>query len=451
MDKKELKLILEEGESEKVEFKPSLSQMDAIVQAVVGFANLRGGMILIGVSDGGKVLGCEIGKGSVENLANIINQKTEPKVHPEIFIEVIEGKKIIVVGVCESIDKPVLAFGKLYKRIGKSTVLCSRNEFEKLVLEKHKKKILFDSQICEGARLDDINKKTVDNFVKLAEDSKRLTGNDSIKILIEKLGLSQDGKLKNSAILLFGKEPKKFFRNNIIKCGRFKGEDKEEFIDLKDFEGNLFENLESCISFLKEHLRISAKIEGLVRKEKWEIPLEAFREALINAMIHRDYNVAGFIYIKIYDSKIIISNPGQLPVELEIKDLYKEHESFPRNPLLAETFYYTGLIDVWGRGSLNILRLLNENGLDKPIFEQSGGYFRIIFNRSENVPENVPEKRRELILEFISKDNKITIPELAIKINVNEKTIKRDIDNLRENNLLKRVGADKGGHWEIIK
>src|SRR3989344_6336646 len=174
MDKKELDFILQEGENEKVEFKPSLSQMNEIVQAISGFANLRGGIIFIGISNKGVVLGCNIGAGSIENLANCINQNTEPKVHPEISIKKIDDKKIIAVKISEAIDKPVLAFGRLYKRIGKSTILSSRNEFEKLVLEKHKEKIQFDNQICEKATLKDIDERTIRNFVKLAESSKRL-------------------------------------------------------------------------------------------------------------------------------------------------------------------------------------------------------------------------------------------------------------------------------------
>ena len=123
---------------------------------------------------------------------------------------------------------------------------------------------------------------------------------------------------------------------------------------------------------MKDHLRLTARIEGLYRKEKWEIPIEALREAIINALIHRDYMSPGFAYIKLYDNEIVIANPGKLPEALKIDDLYKEHESIPKNPLLAEAVYYTGMIDAWGRGIRNIVKMLNVDGLPKPIFEESG-------------------------------------------------------------------------------
>lgn len=190
-------------------------------------------------------------------------------------------------------------------------------------------------------------------------------------------------KFTNAAVLLFCKEPSGFFDNAMVRCGRFKGVAKQEFIDMKDFNGDLFDNLEKSISFFQDHLRLGAKIKGLLREEKWEIPIEALREAIINSLIHRDYFDNSFVYIKMYDASIVIANPGKLPETLKIADLYKEHESTLKNPLLAKVFYYAGFIDSWGRGILNIIELLEDNGLDKPRFEQSGGSFRIIFKREE--------------------------------------------------------------------
>ena len=455
METKEINSILKEGESEKVEFKLSLSQIDEIVQAVAGFANFKGGMILTGVSDRGEVFGIEIGRGSIENLANIINQKTEPKVHPEISVEKIDNKKIIVINVSESIDKPVLASGKLYKRVGKSTILASRNEFEKLVLEKHKEKILFDSQICEGAGLGEIDNDAIKQFLKLAREENRIKiSGDNNVLALKKLNLMKDNKLTNAAVLLFGKNPRKFFSNALVKCGRFKGELKQEFFDIKDIDGDIFDCIQNSVNFLKDHLRLTAKIEGLYRKEKWEIPIEALREAVINALIHRDYRSQGFTYIKLYDDEIVIANPGKLPDDLKIDDLYKEHESIQRNPLLAEAVYYTGMIDAWGRGIKNIVQMLNAEGLPKPLFEESGGHFRIIFKRpkiteeAEKVTEKVTENQRQII-DLIQQNRFITVVELAGKIKISRKSILENISKLKEKGILSRVGADKGGYWEI--
>jgi ATP-dependent DNA helicase RecG len=277
-----------------------------------------------------------------------------------------------------------------------------------------------------------------------------------------KLKLIRNGKLTNAAIILFGKKPKKFFNNAIVKCGRFRGTGKE-FIDMKDFEGNLFDALDKILSFFKEHLRVSARIEGIIRKEKLEIPLEALREAVINALIHRDYFDTGFTYIKIHDDKVIIANPGNLPEKISIKDLFKEHESKPRNPLLASTFYYTGLIDAWGHGIQNIITALKKENLPLPEFEQSAGSFRIISQRRKRDEiEEVGEKDLEKDLEKITTNQKriffeirknkhITNKELSAIVGINEKNIRNNISKLKKKGLLKRIGPDKGGCWKVLR
>ena len=153
---------------------------------------------------------------------------------------------------------------------------------------------------------------------------------------------------------------------------------------------------------------------------------------------------------KDYSDNYPVNYPEKLPSDLRIKDLYHEHESHPKNQLLADVFYYSGYIDSWGRGILNIIKFLKEDGLSLPSFEGSGGYFRIVFKRVD-VPENVPENRIKSLLDQIKKDKFITIPKLSLILNVTEKTIKRDIQKLKEDGILKRIGPDKGGHWEVVK
>jgi len=266
----------------------------------------------------------------------------------------------------------------------------------------------------------------------------------------------QGSKITNAAVLLFCKEPSRFFGNTLVRCGRFRGVVKQEFIDMKDFGGNLFDNLEKSISFFQDHLRLGAKIKGLLREEKWEIPLEALREAVINSLIHRDYFDNSFVYIKIYDASIVIANPGGLPDTLKIADLYKEHESRLRNPLIAKVFYYAGFIDAWGRGILNIIELLKDNGMDKPGFEQSGGSFRIIFKRdvtplvtpSVTPPVKLTELEEKIFTE-IKKNPKISRNNIAEQLGIKLDTVKEYINKLKKKGVLKRVGKTSAGYWEI--
>ena len=368
-------------ESETLEFKKSTSELKEAVISICAMLNKhKKGEVYFGVTDSGKIIEQEIGKDTLRDISREIHEKIEPKIYPVIEEMNIDGKKCIHVAF-EGNDTPYLAYGRAYKRVADRDLLMTRKEYEAMILEKNKEKIRWDTQFCPWAGLSDIDRAAIQSFKRYNKESKRIPiENESVEQILMKLKLIRNGKLTNAAIILFGKKPRKFFNNAIVKCGRFRGTGKE-FIDMKDFEGNLFDALDKILSFFKEHLRVSARIEGIIRKEKLEIPLEALREAVINALIHRDYFDTGFTYIKIYDDKIIIANPGSLPEKISIKDLFKEHESKPRNPLLASTFYYTGLIDAWGHGIQNIITALKKENLPLPEFEQSAGSFRIIFKR----------------------------------------------------------------------
>src|SRR3989337_3426706 len=194
----DLKKLISNTESETIEFKESTGEWKEIIETISAFSNTKGGKIVIGVSKSYKLPGVDIGKDTIENLTNQISQNTDPKIHPSITIEKIKGKFIIIVEIKESSDHLVLAFGRPYKRVGRSTVRMSKDEYERLILEKHKEKLYFDSQICKEAKLKDINKERLLWFVKEARLHRGL------KVLKER-------RLTNTAILLFGVNPQKFF------------------------------------------------------------------------------------------------------------------------------------------------------------------------------------------------------------------------------------------------
>ena len=160
-------------ESEKLELKSSLANIGKIIETVVAFASTNGGKIFIAISNSGRVLGVNIGKDTIEKLTNKIADNTDPKIYPSISTEKVRGKSIIIIEVKESHDKPVLAYGKPFKRVGKSTMRISKAEYERMILEKHKEKLQFDKQICEGANLKDIDRNTfcsakiLKNFIQI--------------------------------------------------------------------------------------------------------------------------------------------------------------------------------------------------------------------------------------------------------------------------------------------
>ena len=175
MKTKNISKLIGSVESTTVEWKHFLSEINEIIETAVAFANTEGGRIFIGVSPEGKVLGVQIGKGTMERLTNQIAQHTDPKLHPKVFVEKIDDKEVIVVEVRESHDHLVLAFGRPYKRVGKSSPKMSKDEYERLILEKHKGKLYFDEQVCKDAKITDISKEKLLSFVKKAKEQRGLS------------------------------------------------------------------------------------------------------------------------------------------------------------------------------------------------------------------------------------------------------------------------------------
>ncbi len=443
-------------ESETLELKKSTSELKEGIISIAAILNKhQKGELYFGVRNDGVVVGQTVTESTIREISKTIADHIEPKIFPKINEIVLEGKKCVQVEFAGS-NVPYYAYGRAYVRVGDEDRQLSAKELERLILQQNKEKLRWDSALCEKATLDDIDTDSIQRFVELATKSKRLhLSGESTDALLRKLKLMSGSKLTNAGVLLFGKKPTQFFDNVVVRCGRFKGVVKEDFIDMKDLEGNLFDNFERVIAFFQEHLQLQATIKGLRREEKWEIPLEALREAVINALIHRDYSDAGFVYVKVYDEQIVISNPGMLTDDLTLADLYTEHESKLRNPLLAQVFYYAGFIDIWGRGILNILRQLKEQGLAKPIFEERAGAFRITFKRPfpQKTPQKTPQKPtvlEEKILEKLRRNSKMTRRELALELGVSEETIKEYLERLRAKELLVRKGGRKEGYWEIV-
>ena len=206
-----IKHMLKEGESETVEFKPSLSQMDKIMGSISAFSNTQGGTLVIGVSDKGEVLGVNIGSRTIESLANKVKQNTDPIAYPSIRVDKSDKKQVVVIVVVEGKQKPVLAFGRAYRRVGKSNQKLGYDEIRNLALETSK--IYWDSRVCEDASFGDIDEEKVRLFLRKAKYERRLELDLEIPVResLEKLKLLREGMPTNAAILLFGRSTQKFY------------------------------------------------------------------------------------------------------------------------------------------------------------------------------------------------------------------------------------------------
>jgi ATP-dependent DNA helicase RecG len=322
MTKKEVIQLLERRETYKVEYKPSLSDTDRIIEVVCSFANAEGGVILIGVKEqresiANQVIGV-IGKETIGRLTNRIIDKTDPPIYPNVEVVKVFSKNIIVVEVPEGRDKPYTASGKAFIRVGDVTKQMKRPEYERMLLDRSKDRLRFDTQICKEASWQDIDEKKVKRFLKKAKTERNLdiATDISFKEALHRLKFADDEKLTNASVLLFGKEPQRFFLQARIRCARFKGITAQEFINMKIIEGDIIEQVDSTEKFVLSHIKRAAKIIMFERQEVWEYPPEALREAIVNAICHRDYSSTGNVQVGIYDDRVEIWNPGKLPEPL---------------------------------------------------------------------------------------------------------------------------------------
>ena len=333
MTKEELKKLIDQSEGHNLELKKSTSLRQEIGEAVSAFANTDGGVILIGISPDGEIVGVDIGKKTLEDLANGIKENTDPRIYPQMKIHNVDGKNLIEIIVKEADEKPVFFQGHAYQRVGRTSPRLSVSRIRELT-KQERKAFTWDEKICEGANLEDID----DNKVKWFLDKARRERNLDIDIntpaieALEKLELARNGRLTNAAVLLFSKNTQKFFRQAKLRCARYKGTTPITFIDLKIIEGNLIDQVEEAENFVLSHIKRAAKIVMFKREEVWEYPPNALREAIVNAVCHRDYSNTSDITIGIFDDRIEISDPGNLPEPLTPAMLKKQHKSIPRNP-----------------------------------------------------------------------------------------------------------------------
>ncbi|MFZ8801854.1 MAG: ATP-binding protein [Candidatus Calescibacterium sp.] len=356
---------------ENIEFKEKWT--DDSLKTICAFANTYGGELIIGVSDKGKIVGVKDTEKLIRDLPNKIRDKL--KITPSISVEEKKGKEILHIKIFPS-SIPVSYEGKFYIRSGSTTQELKDTELAYFLLEKMGK--TWDS-LSSGFDLSEIDFSTIEMFKNLAKNRiPSIKEFDSVEKIFLNLKLfDENKKITNAGILLFGKEPQKKFISATVRVGSFKN--STHIVDTVVIEGNLFKQVDGVINAIRKHLNVRFEIKGVVRQDVWDYPLEALREAVINALIHRDYLSTAEIQIKIYDDRIWIWNPGKLPPQIKLEELKKEHSSYPRNPLIANAFYLAGFIERWGSGTKRIVQLCMEQGLPEPEYKEEFGGFSVYF------------------------------------------------------------------------
>lgn len=432
-------------EQQNIEYKQSWH--DDYLKWVCGFANAQGGVIFIGKDDNGNVVGVTESKKLMDDIPNKIRNTmgitVEVNLHEENgnhFIEIITPPYSV----------PISLRGRYYYRSGSTKQELTGASLNEFLLKKLGK--TWDDVIEPRASFDDIDVNTVNTFLKASENAGRLPENNGLSIseLFEKLRLTENGQLKRSALVLFGKDPGKFYPNTFVKLGRF-GKDDADLKFQETEEGNLIVLLQGVLNQLnRKFLTRPIEFEGMHRIEKGEYPVAAIREMLLNALVHRNYMGAP-IQIRVYDDKISIWNEGTLPDGLTLEALKRSHSSRPRNPIIADVCFKGGYIDAWGRGTIKIIDTCKQSDLPEPEMIELDGGLSITLFKDNITPEKLTKlglNDRQIKAVLILKERgKITNKEYQEFNETTERTASRDLSDLVEKGIIKSSGVKGAGSF----
>jgi len=405
-------------ESEKVELKKSTAELKQALEDLCAFANSGTGTLYFGISDEGRIIGQEITDSTLRKVSTTILSLIEPRLYPNVYVEKIDKKDVLLIEVKNSPEKPYFYKGKAYKRVGTTNVYLSRYEIEKYLYERENPAYRFDKTIIKEYK-EGVGLKTLRWFLKKAIEERNLPVNlsESRNIILSKLGLISQGKLNFAGLMAFGKEIQGYFPDTIVKCALFEGLDKTgRILDHVEIKNNIFNQIDYAENFILRNIRKSAWINPQTgrREEQYELPYLAIREAIANAVAHRDYRIPSHIDVAIFDDRVEVWSPGGLPLGIKMKDLFRKHISVLRNPTIAEVLFLVGYIERWGTGIDKMNRLMQECELSIPEYEEISGNFVVIFRRKV-IGANV--KHRTKIVPSLSQVCPKSVPsEIAVKV-----------------------------------
>jgi len=451
MTAQELELLIKQGEGYNLEFKQSLpSKASDLAEEICAFANAAGGTLLIGVDDKGKTVGVSMDNTSRSRLQNILNC-IEPRIEISTTEVIINDKTILCLECSSGKEKPYTVSGNIIVRNGanseKITSVQRMRDFFQFA-----DRIFFDEGICKKFIYpNDFDSKLFKDFLHTAGISDVLAEDT---ILSNLQLVTDDHHFKNGTVLFFGKEPQKFYEQAVTRCLLFKGVNKTHILDDKLFSGNLIQQYNNALAFLIQKLNLNYIIEGIgPRKEVLEIPEEVFKEAMINALCHRDYFEKGAVtHVEIFEDRVEISNPGGLVNSIAREDFGKR--SLSRNSLVFGLFLRMDLAEKVGSGINRMKDEMLKANLPEPVFSLEG-FFTAIFYRPIHFNKwilnwsDILNAALIKMLEVFHKNPEITKPELSNILKQGKTSIDNNIAQLKALGILIRQGSRKTGKWII--
>ena len=472
-------------ESQNVEWKSSWR--DEYLKWICGFANAQGGVLEIGRNDSGEVIGVS----DVLRLLEEIPNKVQSLLGIVVDLKSEHGREYLQIAVTPH-SNPISYRGKFHYRSGSTSQVLRGASLTRFLLERQGR--TWDDAAMPGVRMRDLDGHTLDDFRERASVSGRLNQNilrASDSEVIERLRLREGRHLKRAAVLLFHPKPGTFFREAYLKIGYFRGAD----IMYQDaIEADFFSQVERAMDLLyTKYSRALITYDDVYWVETHPVPYEAMREAVTNAVVHRDYAVPAPIQIRVYGDRVAIWNAGRLPTGWSLENLAGEHASRPYNPAIADAFFRAGLIEAWGRGIHRIRQACEEAGNPVPCWRIEAGdglwvefpfpaaYLAVDarLRRAVDQPETARKQAenssdyqkttettqkttqktaqtthkptRDRILDYLRDESHLTRRVLAERLGLTPDGVKYHLRKLKAAGALRRVGSDRAGRWEVLQ
>lgn len=463
------------GESKNVEYKVTVPEKsEKYMKTVVAFANGRGGKIVFGIDDKTlDIVGMDVDSiyKTIDAITNAISDSCEPAIRPEVAMQTVKDKTVIVVEVFPGAECPyyIKSQGMLegtYVRVAGTTRHVEDYMLKELILEGENR--YFDSEICQNMKITDCEIEELCRSMK--ETAVRNTWQDSEKakvkdvtknVLISWGVLKEDGGEvypTNAFALLTGR----MLGQPVIQCGVFKGTNRAHFVDRRQFEGSIQEQMEAAYQYVLEKINMGMTIKGMYRQDVYELPTDSIRELIANAVAHRSYLEPGNIQVALFDDRLEITSPGMLLNNVTIAKMMEGY-SKPRNPAIARAFAYMKIIEKWGTGIPRLFEACEEYGLLKPELIDFDGDFRVNMYRkrgttTETNRETDPNTETntktntesvERILSLMREKPAITVKTIAQQLELSVGGVRYHINKLKKDGIVEHIGSSKKGTWVI--
>lgn len=457
--------LLPQREGETLDFKQELPVSSDLAVLISAFYNTRGGTIIIGVDDQRRPVGVDRPQGVEAGIVNIIRDRLDLDVLPTIEIVTYQGREFVVVTCPRGPYPPYFVRGepRPYMRVGSSNRVATHAEIRHLYLLSGE--VSYETLPCRGATLTELSPALIARYRERRSRHTAGALDLSDEELLRNLGcvVEEEGRLlpTNAGVLLFCEDSYRFLRQNEITCAQFKGTDMLRTIDRKDLQGALPDLVVAAEQFLYRHIRIGHEVIGFEGIDYWEYPREAMREAMINAVIHRDYSIAGGrIRIFLFDDRIEFYSPGDLLPGVTVEKMQRlESQSKLRNPVIVEVFRdLGGFIEKMGTGIQRMARAMEEHSLPRPRFEELGGEFRVtLIGPGDRFMEKTPGMVREAdlndrqrqALAYLCEHGRITRQEYSQLTGMRHSLASRELRDLVDKGLISRRGAGPATHYTL--